>query len=285
MDEPNYEMRYPKWVFWIGVVGAALFALLAALPFVTGEGTGTAEIVIAALLLPFALLGVYLALHAAKWKIIVEGDNLTIHMPFCPALAIKFRDITVVAVKLNGIIGYVGGKRIFAADVFTSNYGLFAAQLHEAGKMETTQKKNSFTVRPNKANLMVAVLGVLFFGGMLVWFIFWPNAFETESRFVQLFSYFGFPGLFLASLYYLAHSLFWKITVTRDMLIVRNAFRVEKAYPIGEISKVEEKGENFVLYAGTEKIAKIQVSHDGLSILLERLAAENVTLDVDEQWL
>ncbi|MCL2817661.1 MAG: hypothetical protein FWD39_04665 [Clostridiales bacterium] len=210
--------------------------------------------------------GGYFALYSAKWKIKVEGDTLTIHMPFRPVRIIKFQDITEVKERFIGIAGYIDGKKVFAADMRTSYYELFVEQLKEAGKMGP-----SFTVRPYQGNLVLAVLLLLVFGGSLVGVIFWPN--ET----VDLFVYLGISGAFLASLYFLANSLFWKITVTQDTLFVKNTFGVEKAYPIGEISKVEERRENFTLYAGTEKIVKIGKNAAGLQSLLERLVEENVS--------
>ena len=147
-------------------------------------------------------------------------------------------------------------------------------QLHETGETEAALKKDNFTVKPNKADLVEGISGVLLFGGWLVLTIFW-QPYETMNWVLWL----GILGLAFAIQYLLARTLYWEIAVTQDTLFFRKAFGLEKAYPIGEITKTEERGGNFLLYAGEEEIAKMPIDNNGLPVLLfllERLAAENV---------
>ena len=265
----NYELRQPKFVFWLGVISAALFiAPVIIVPF-TGNETFTPLVAIG--FFAFAMLGTFLAVYALQWRITVQNNRLIVRMPFKREREMYIGDITTVKQKYNGIIAYINDKRVFAVDIFVIGFELFCAQLYEAGILESTQKQDSFVVRQNKGCIVISILGILFFCGCLIWTIFWPN--ETVDNFV----YIVFGGLTIFSLYLLIYPIRWRLIIADDTLSVRNIIGKEKIYSIKSITRVNIKKDGIVICIGKRKIVKVEVGCDNFPILSERLHSEGIT--------
>ena len=129
----NYEMRMPRYGFWFSIFGAAFSFTLSVIACVNDfKGSGFGMFFYAGI----ALLATLSIVITLKWKITVKNDLLIIHRPFRPVREIKIVDISAVKQKTHGIVGYAGGKEVFAVGNYVSGFDLFYAQLYEAGKME-----------------------------------------------------------------------------------------------------------------------------------------------------
>ncbi len=273
----NYVMRQPRFVLWIGVIDAAFCFVIIVTSIAVGNKTMGPLTILG--FTGFALLGTFLAVYVIQWRITVKRDLLIIRMPFHRAREVKLGDISMVKYKYSGIIGYINGKRVFAADNIVSGFDLLCVRLYEAGKMELTQRKDGFTVRQNKGNIVVGVLGLLFSGGCLIWTIFWPN--ESVNSFV----YAGFSGFILLSLYLLIHSLRWKLTVIGNTVISRNLFGSDQSISIKDLSKVNVKKDSVELLSGKRKITKVALGCSNFSILMERLHSEKIPFYENDNML
>jgi len=136
-DGLNYELRQPKFVLGIGIVGAVFFVAPLIIVPVTG-GNETLTPAVAMGFIAFSFLGTFLAIYAIQWRIIVQNNHLIVRMPFKSVLEMKIEEITTVKEKHNGIIAYVDKKRVFDVDRHIFGFELLYAQFFEAGKMEST---------------------------------------------------------------------------------------------------------------------------------------------------
>lgn len=268
LDGLNYELRQPKFVFWIGVVDAALFFILVV--FVPFSDNETFTPLVATGFIAFSLLGTFLAVYALQWRITVQYNRLIVRMPFEAAREINIEDITTVKQKYNGIIAYINAKRVFTVDNHVVGFELISAQLYEAGKMESVQKKASFCVQQHKGNLVISIIGLIFFGGCLIWTIFWPN----DS--VNIFVYVCFSVFTLLDIYLLIHTLRWKIIVAGDIVTYRNILGTVKLFSVKAITRVNVKKESIFIFIDEKKTIKVAVGCSNYAILVERLRSEHI---------
>lgn len=191
-------------------------------------------------------------------------------MPFHHTRVVALEEISSVKQNYHGLFGYIDGKRIFAVDNFVINFNLFFTQLYEAGKMESTQKKNRFIVMEHRGNLIIAVCGLLFLGACLLWAIFGPN--DSVNGFVYL----ALTGFTALNLYLLMHTLRWRLSVTEDGMTVRKMIGREKTFSVQEITKVIINSDHILIFVKEKKAAKVGVGYRNFPILMERLANENI---------
>lgn len=268
LDGLNYELHQPKFIFWIGVVDAALFFIPVVIIPATGNETFTP--LVAGGFIVFSLLGTFLAVYTLQWRITVQDNRLIVRMPFEAIREMSIEDITTVKQKYNGIIAYINTKRVFTVDNVVVGFELICAQLYEAGKMESVQKKESFCVKQHWGNLAISILGLFFFGGCLIWTIIWPN----DS--VDFFVYICFSGFTLLDLYMLIQTLQWKLTVAGDIITYKNILGNEEIFSVKAISRVNVKRENIVICVDEKKAIKVAVGCGNFLILVERLRSENI---------
>lgn len=140
-DDENYTMRQPKYVFWIGVVEAVFFFALMMFFLIIGADD-TFMIIVG--FTSLGSIGVILAIYAKIWAVTVKKDTFMVYTPFRKPRKFQLSEISKVKQTLQGLVVYVDGKRAFAVDNIVSNFAIFYAQLHEAGKMESTQCRNGF---------------------------------------------------------------------------------------------------------------------------------------------
>lgn len=272
-DNENYIMRQPKIIFWIGVISALIFFI----PFIIFAIVGSEDFgpfVISGFSL-FIGLGVFLAVYAAKWKIIVEKDVYNVFIPFRQARALTLKDITSVKQKHNGIVIYTGEKPAFAVDNIVTGFDVFCSQLYEAGKMEATQCRDSFAVRQHKGNILGGIFGFLFGAGMVVFSFIQTDSFASydgETVVAMLF----FATFAACSLFFAISSFSWRLTVSGSTLTVKRVFRNEKEYNIRDITKVSVGKEKITLHIDDKKIVKVAVGCGGFPILIERLDSEKI---------
>jgi len=268
LDGLNYELHQPKFIFWIGVVDAALFFIPIVVIPATGNETFTP--LVAAGFIAFSLLGTFLAVYTLQWRITVQDNRLIVRMPFEAMREMSIEDITTVKQKYNGIIAYINTKRVFTVDNFVVGYELICTQLYEAGKMESVQKKDCFYVKQHWGNLAISILGLIFFGGCLIWTIIWPD----DS--VDFFVYICFSGFTLLNLYLLIHTLQWKLTVAGDIITYKDILGNVEIFSVKAISRVNVKRESIVICVDEKKAIKVAVGCSNYPILAERLRSENI---------
>ena len=271
LDESKYELRQPKYMLGVGIYSAILFvAPVIIVPATGGNETFTPAVALG--FIAFALFGAFLAIYAIQWRIIVQNHHLIVRMPFKSICEIKIEDITRVKEKYNGIIAYIGKKRVFAVDRHVFGFEELYMLLYKADKMESTQKKKAFIVKQRKANIVIGVVGLLFFGVCLILVVFSPD--ETVSSIV----YIGFSGFTILCAYLVIDALRWRLTVTGDTISVRRVVGKEKSYSIKSITRVNIKKMNIVICIDKKRIAKVAVGCSHFPILSARLNAEEIPL-------
>ena len=272
LDEMNYEMRRPRFDFWIGVIGTAFtFSIIVILIITKYKNYGSIEsgvLVILSILGLFMLSGIFLAVYSIQWKIIVKKNALIIKMPFRHIMEIDINDITIVKQNNNEIIGYINGKRIFSIDNTVLGFDLFRTQLNNAGKIEF--KKDNFAIKGNKKNIAFRIFSLIFAVGCLIGSILWPN--DTANWFV----YTLFSGFTIFSLYFLIPSIKCKLAVKDDEIIIKTLIRKEKSYKIKTLSKLNFKTFDIEIFTDGKIIATFAMDNDNVSFLLERLKCEGI---------
>ncbi|MCL1875999.1 MAG: hypothetical protein FWF87_07060 [Synergistaceae bacterium] len=258
----TYELRTPMGDIWIYVAFASFFFAISIFCYDDMEFGWLFYIMPV-----FALMAAFSAVWFLKRKISVKNGLLTISKLFRREIQIRIEDITTVNEIfgwIESIEGLIGDKKIFAVGKRVTGFELFYTQLRAAGKLESTQIKKSFSVRPSKSSRVYLFVIFLASIGYLYGTIFMSN--ETVDGFHIMF--------FLVSFCYFFYSLRWKLIVIEDTMTVRSISWKKESYSIKEITKVQIEG-SILLFINDKKIAEIGI-YSNIVTLLKRLSSEGI---------
>lgn len=130
MSENGYVVYYSRTTLILGVFCSVFFAavLIIMLKLPDGFVSWWVYPVLAA----FLLLGVYMSVVSARWKIRVEDGAMQITPAFGKKKTIRFSDVTSVMSKGNVITVYSGRKKLFTLDITCINGDLLIKGLKRA---------------------------------------------------------------------------------------------------------------------------------------------------------
>lgn len=269
VSEGGYVLQQSKILFWVMVIGAVFCYLFSVMEI--SVANDYSDFCAGLLFIGFGFLMVYLAVYCLLWKIVVEGELLTIYQPFRPVRKIKFYEISEVKLKWGEYVAYIDGEKVFKFDYSTTpGIKLLYEQLSNLGKIKNSSilrkdnclakcKKEYFTVGTTRGEVISSFILLLILGGLSI-FILLDG---TAGLFYEIICVVGFI-LFAG---FIIYSMIWKVTVSFDSMYVKVIFRKEKKYYLNEITRVHCRKENIVIYAGERKIVKVSFGHKNFSDL------------------
>lgn len=257
----NYILLRPQFIIWLGIIDVALFSFILVLVCTAnGNGAFGTSIVLSV----FIILGVILIVYGGMWKIIVNKDILTVCLPFRNRRIIRLSEITRVKQTDNRLLVYVGDKQAFTVDNIVSKYNVFCVQLYRAVKTETKTLRREFVVKQRENNIVIGIIGTLFFSAVLLF------AAVNGVWVVSTISFF----MVTLAIYLLVKTLTWKITVHNDTITVKKMLGSEKEYHIRDITKLIFNKEDAALYIQDKKIVNVAYNCEYFSSLIDRLKSE-----------
>lgn len=272
VSEVGYILQQPKSRFWTsGIICATVSYFLLVMCISLLDNSLYFSI---GAFIGFSLLGTYISIYCLLWKIVVEEDLLTVYHPFRTVRKIRFCEISEVKLKWGDIVGYVDGKRSFTIDPAIPGADILFEKFFELGKINCKSilqnvncsgmsRKENFTVRTKKGNIIVSFISVLLVGGALI--LLWnERSLEAFYKIVTI-------VFIILMIGYIIYSLIRKVTVSFNTIYVKNILSKEKEYSLREITRVCWRRENIVIYAGERKIAKVSSEYKNFSYLLEWL--------------
>lgn len=263
-ESDYYLLRQPRFVIIVAVISIVLFLtffIFASCSLYLWAGI---------IFLLFCVLGIFLAIYAIRWKIIVKGTDLEIYRLKNGPIELRIQDIDRVVQEHYGFAAYKDGKRVFTVEAWVAGSDLLYDKLHKLGKMESTLNRSSFSVRRSKGEPVAGALAVAFFTLCFIGAILYPN--DSATPFV----YASFIGFDLLGVYLLISSLKWKLKVTGNQVVYRTLFRREKMISIKNIEKIEVKKNSLSLISGGKTIIKVEPVYKEYATLIEWLQAENI---------
>lgn len=265
VDE-NYTMRQPKFVFSLGAFEAALFfVLMIVFSIVTPEDWLWICISFTAL----ASLGLILMAYGKLWRISVTKDEISVQSPFRKKRTVSITEITSVEQRREGLILYVKGKKFTTIDRMASDFAMLCAQLWLAGKI-VEEKADDLIIQQSTANVVTGLLCPFLGIGLFL------RAYLRQDNPASVYELAFFAVVMLLSIYLLFHYLWWRVTISGDIIAVRKALRTEKEFRIADITKMDADKQNMIIFVQDKKAVKIPLACSGCAALAQRLENEGV---------
>ena len=123
--------------------------------------------------------------------------------------------------------------------------------MRESEKEEKSNyEKQNVVIRAPKIFIWVAIVDILFFGGIIFLMTFFPNGTESLSAYV-VFSAFLLLGVWM--FYYL---LIWKVEVTKgeDFFLLRDGFGRKSRIYYADCISIDERKQGYIVRTKTKKI-------------------------------
>lgn len=205
----------------------------------------------------FELLGVFLCIYVLLWKCVITEDSLILYRPFLPIKRIPASDVTSVKYipkaggtvsERNCLVGYHQQKKIFSIDDSVDNFDLLWCFFEQTERIKHTPDVETFSIAEKKSEAVCAVIAFIVFPAIWI-FLTWNNN--------ELFYHILMASVMLYLIPTGMHALLWKVTVDSHTLSVRNSFGIVKTYEIDQITRVEKKGNQVILYVNDKPITKI----------------------------
>ena len=143
-------------------------------------------------------------------------------------------------------------------------------------KAEKKFDENNFVLRPPKLLLFIGIIGVLFFGGLMLISVLHP---DPEERF-EFLVYIVLFIFFILSLYIVLYCFLWKLCIENEQIIYYPVFGQNRYFTFKCITKVKIKN-NQVLkaYSGEEKLFSVYHTTVGFDILISRFKNEGIRFE------
>lgn len=276
VSEGGYILQQSKIIFWIMIVGTVFFYLFSIMEISMADNNS--DFCTGLLFVGFAFLTGYLAVYCLLWKIVVEGDMLTIYQPFHPVRKIKIYEISEVKLRWGEYVAYIDGEKIFRFDYSTTHgIELLHERLQELGKIKNNSilqkddcllksKKENFTVRTGKGDMFASffLLSILGFCLIYSWI---DGSVEIFYEIIYVVAFIFLTG-------FIIYSMTWKVSVSFDAIYVKTVFLKEKKYYLNEITRVRWRKDNIVIYVKDRKIVKVPSGHKNFSYLWDWLVSK-----------
>jgi len=264
VDE-NYTMRPPKDGFWVGMFIVAIFFILMLIAGTTNPD-GPPVLLMSICASGLVLTGLILALYAIRWKISVIKDVITVCSPFRAKRIIRFDELSFAHTHRKGVIIYAQGKRLFLVSKAIPGfaYTMFVAQLNMAEKIVDKQTAG-FIVRQPKPTIIAGFIWPLISVWVLIWVL------QRQMNPANIYEKAFFSAAVLASFWYLAHCLLWKVSVLENSIKVRSSFGLETEYQITDITKVEVTKQKMTVSVNGKKAFKVAITCDAYQDLRKKL--------------
>jgi|GEM_PF-6418473 len=195
------------------------------------------------------------------WRIVVAGDKFALHRPFRDVLEFTLGDISTAKIVDNHCKVFMDGKKIFSVNKFMPNYEFLHEMLFDAKKFDFLQvvEEEEFTVR-GKPSEIITYICLAVFCVFAVPLGLWLDLEEVVGA-LFFTPFFCFNAFTLAKI---------RITVAGDNFTVRRMLGAEREYEIKQITKVDLKRNNAILYVGERKI-RVHAGYENFTALALRL--------------
>ena len=131
LSSDAFTVRPPKIVLWVGIIGVVFFVGVIVAMTLFPNDTATWQVYVGFSL--FILLPLSLVLYGSKWRIIVNGQQITVVPLIRKPVTFFFADISNVKHVTSGIKVYSGGKKMVSIENQCIGYATFLNRLMDEG--------------------------------------------------------------------------------------------------------------------------------------------------------
>lgn len=141
-------------------------------------------------------------------------------------------------------------------------------------RAEKFMDENNFKVRQPIMFSLIGITGTIFFGGITIYIILFPN--DTE----EWWTYVIFSFFVIGCLFFSIFCLSWEIKVENEKIIFSPFVGIRRNYIINNITKVKlYSNKKIKVYAGKNKLFSVEPTSKGYNVLISRFKREQITFD------
>ena len=173
VKEETYELRWPRFYFFLGIIGAIFCLFLFVLSVISNE-----EPYICIGFIIFCMGCIFVALNAKLWKISVNGDKLVVCRVARSPIEVDIHAIEYVELKHTCINVYMSGKKQLGVTRGVDGFWRLCDRLNELGKMhpskmDPTQNRDFFSIKRNRVGWLVfsGIVVIVFGAGLVMMFL------------------------------------------------------------------------------------------------------------------